>query len=183
MTSTPNNIAGESWEKEFDSEIGGMIFHGNTLYGSCPDCKYLGIEIKEDDITVGELFCIPAIKAFIHKTRQDAIAEHDAKWHPINMSKMEMENLHYVQEAIAGDRGSCLKEALSKLPRKFWEDEDHAVGGYISKKDLYELLTPNSTTSKWEGHIGTNCPKCNLMICQRIVEEEEQRAREISQEN
>ncbi len=34
-----------------------------------------------------------------------------------------------------------LKELLSKLPRTFWEDEDHAVGGYISKKDLFELLS------------------------------------------
>ena len=34
-----------------------------------------------------------------------------------------------------------LKEALKKLPRKFWEDYDHAVGGYIALKDLYKLLT------------------------------------------
>ena len=33
-----------------------------------------------------------------------------------------------------------IKEVIGKLPRKFWEDEDHAVGGYISKKDLHNLL-------------------------------------------
>ena len=26
------------------------------------------------------------------------------------------------------------------LPSKFWEDQDHSVGGYISKKDLRDLL-------------------------------------------
>jgi hypothetical protein len=34
------------------------------------------------------------------------------------------------------------RKRLLNLPRKFWEDEDHAVGGYISKKDLKEALTP-----------------------------------------
>lgn len=34
-----------------------------------------------------------------------------------------------------------IKAELKKLPRKFWEDEDHAVGGYISLKDLFNLLT------------------------------------------
>lgn len=34
-----------------------------------------------------------------------------------------------------------LKECLIKLPAKFWEDEDHAVGGYISKEELYRILS------------------------------------------
>lgn len=32
-------------------------------------------------------------------------------------------------------------EKLLGLPAKFWEDQDHSVGGYISKKDLKELLS------------------------------------------
>jgi len=45
-------------------------------------------------------------------------------------------------EAIAEKtREERLKDLLSILPRKFFEDEDHIVGGYISKKDLYELLS------------------------------------------
>ena len=38
-----------------------------------------------------------------------------------------------------------LKTALSKFPRAFFEDEDHAIGGFISKKDLYDLITEPST--------------------------------------
>lgn len=38
-----------------------------------------------------------------------------------------------------------LKNILKKLPTKFWDDKDHAVGGYISKKDLFELLTEDIT--------------------------------------
>jgi len=48
------------------------------------------------------------------------------------------------QELIAiaeKTREERLKDLLSILPRKFFEDEDHIVGGYISKKDLYELLS------------------------------------------
>ncbi len=40
---------------------------------------------------------------------------------------------HAIAEAVR-------EEIIDSLPRKFWEDEDHAVGGYISKKDLWELL-------------------------------------------
>lgn len=46
----------------------------------------------------------------------------------------------FIQQLIQKERELNLKELLSKLPRKFWEDEDHAVGGYISKKDLYDIL-------------------------------------------
>lgn len=42
-------------------------------------------------------------------------------------------------EKIASQK--TLKDALIKLPAKFWDDQDHAVGGYISKKDLLELIT------------------------------------------
>ena len=35
------------------------------------------------------------------------------------------------------------KRILNSLPREFWEDEDHAVGGYISKRDLKDLLESN----------------------------------------
>ncbi len=41
---------------------------------------------------------------------------------------------------MTDEEKDLLKKALSKLPRVFFEDEDHAVGGYISKKDLYKLL-------------------------------------------
>ena len=33
-----------------------------------------------------------------------------------------------------------VREQLLNLPSEFWGDEDHAVGGYISKKDLKSLL-------------------------------------------
>ena len=44
-----------------------------------------------------------------------------------------------IQKLLASQREEMAEELLS-LPRKFWEDEDHIVGGYISKKDLKELL-------------------------------------------
>lgn len=37
---------------------------------------------------------------------------------------------------------------LNSLPRTFWEDEDHSVGGYISKKDLKNALSDLSTNIK-----------------------------------
>ena len=40
-----------------------------------------------------------------------------------------------------------MKEMLSSFERKFFEDEDHAVGGYISKKELKEKLLPLLTTA------------------------------------
>ena len=46
-----------------------------------------------------------------------------------------------VEQAREEGYEECV-ESLINLPRKFWEDEDHAVGGYISKKELYELLKP-----------------------------------------
>ena len=56
-------------------------------------------------------------------------------------SKLENILRQALEDAVAEERGKRLKDLLSTLPRKFFEDEDHAVGGYISKKDLYELLT------------------------------------------
>jgi len=41
---------------------------------------------------------------------------------------------------MTNEEKEYLKNLLKKLPAKFWEDEDHEVGGYISKKDLYEIL-------------------------------------------
>ena len=48
--------------------------------------------------------------------------------------------LSQIEIAYKAGWEEVLKEKLCILPREFWEDEDHAVGGYISKKDLYELL-------------------------------------------
>jgi hypothetical protein len=36
-------------------------------------------------------------------------------------------------------------EEVLKLKGNFWEDEDHAVGGYISKKELKTLLLKDNT--------------------------------------
>ena len=47
-----------------------------------------------------------------------------------------------------------LKNALLGLPRKFWEDQDHAVGGYISRKDLYDILTN---------------PMCDFGVCIKLA--------------
>ena len=41
---------------------------------------------------------------------------------------------------VEAERTRLKKEVLERLPPKFWEDGDHAVGGYISKKDLYVLF-------------------------------------------
>lgn len=56
-------------------------------------------------------------------------------------ARMERERLTE-EIAHAVERGARLeRERILNLPRNFWEDEDHAVGGYISKKDLKEALT------------------------------------------
>lgn len=36
-------------------------------------------------------------------------------------------------------------EEILKLKGNFWEDEDHIVGGYISKKELKALLLKDNT--------------------------------------
>lgn len=46
-----------------------------------------------------------------------------------------------IQQELITARAEERMRILNSLPRKFWEDEDHAVGGYISKKDLKDLLT------------------------------------------
>jgi len=38
------------------------------------------------------------------------------------------------------DEENNIKYLLSKLPATFWDDEDHSVGGYVSKKELFEIL-------------------------------------------
>ena len=53
-----------------------------------------------------------------------------------------------LHQALAEDR-ERVRGIFDALPRKFWEDQDHAVGGYISKKDLKELLE-TLTTPKGE---------------------------------
>lgn len=45
----------------------------------------------------------------------------------------------FIQSEIDLDRKRFVDKMLN-LPSEFWEDQDHAVGGYISKKDLKELL-------------------------------------------
>lgn len=72
---------------------------------------------------------------------------------PCKVCQRPMDRLHEVDvatpegyyhdecyKAITQERQQAVVEAINSLPRKFWEDEDHAVGGYISKKDLKELL-------------------------------------------
>jgi len=44
---------------------------------------------------------------------------------------------------MTNEEKDYLKNLLKKLPAVFWQDEDHAVGGYISKKDLFEILIGN----------------------------------------
>jgi hypothetical protein len=53
-----------------------------------------------------------------------------------------------LNEAITKAVEQDLKDRLKSLPLKFFEDEDHAVGGYISRKDLYELLSPTGKDSE-----------------------------------
>lgn len=55
-------------------------------------------------------------------------AEGENKFMDFFISRLEAHR----QEAVE----SYQKRLLEKLPAKFWEDEDHSVGGYISKKDL-----------------------------------------------
>ncbi len=60
------------------------------------------------------------IKQFISNTlqveRKKAVAEHDAKWHPIN-DKMEMENLHYVQIALQAQR-KRIREVIEGMEKE-----------------------------------------------------------------
>jgi len=48
--------------------------------------------------------------------------------------------LHKVSQESKRQGERELAEKLLDLPRKFWQDEDHAVGGYISKENLYLVL-------------------------------------------
>ena len=52
-------------------------------------------------------------------------------------------------------KNALLQNALLQLPRKFWEDQDHAVGGYISKKDLYDIMTT---------------PICDFDVCIKLAQ-------------
>ena len=44
-----------------------------------------------------------------------------------------------IANAIRAERERLRKE-IEKIHSTFWEDEDHAVGGYISRKDLKKIL-------------------------------------------
>lgn len=70
-------------------------------------------------------------------------------WIEANPEELE----EFIYSAITTARLEERMRILNSLPRKFWEDEDHAVGGYISKKDLKELLTSQGAVQEQEGNI------------------------------
>ena len=68
----------------------------------------------------------------------------------VDMTRIDLKSFlsTSITQALAEDR-ERVRGIFDALPRKFWEDQDHAVGGYISKKDLKELLE-TLTTPKGE---------------------------------
>jgi len=64
----------------------------------------------------------------------------------INWEHDKKGTIEMIEEALTAQReagaGEERERILESLPRKFWEDADHAEGGYISKRDLKKALTP-----------------------------------------
>ena len=52
-----------------------------------------------------------------------------------------VEWMKIIQKEARAEERERVRGIFDALPRKFWEDQDHAVGGYISKKDLRDLLS------------------------------------------
>lgn len=46
----------------------------------------------------------------------------------------------FIHQTLATERKKMLESLLEKLPINLWDDEDAAVGGYISKKDLKNTI-------------------------------------------
>ena len=92
--------------------------------------------MKEEILRRQDIF-----KGFVEKELWDLTSnynentkESDIMAHRDNIMTIYKADIVFLEQAF-------IKEMIGKLPREFWEDEDHAVGGYISKKDLYNLLT------------------------------------------
>lgn len=105
-----------------------------------------------------------------------AIEEYPESEYELSASKIEA----FLEDALdtieAQTRQATIEDILTSLPRKFWEDEDHAVGGYISKKDLKELFQSLSPHSKEDSvFVKTSWMKNadgTIDIDQKIVEED-----------
>lgn len=96
------------WEEEFEDR-----FVGNSDPNWMPELHRLLEKDREE------------IKSFIRtiedKVREDAVREHDAKWHPIN-ENFTMENCHSaVKEAIEEERERMRKlvEGMKERTRNF----------------------------------------------------------------
>jgi hypothetical protein len=68
--------------------------------------------------------------------------EHDRKWLRTTLETERRQADERLREVVGEILG---------LKREFWEDEDHAVGGYISRKDIKAIaakhnidITPNT---------------------------------------
>jgi len=55
--------------------------------------------------------------------------------------EMLEQGVEYFDAIARAEERERVRGIFDALPRKFWEDQDHAVGGYISKKDLRDLLS------------------------------------------
>lgn len=83
------------------------------------------------------------LRLFAHEVIRDvAVQTHTdfSKFLKPVIDRWEIELKIRNDQAIKLAKKEALDELVNKLPVKFWEDEDHSVGGYISKKDLKELL-------------------------------------------
>lgn len=68
------------------------------------------------------------------------------KWVEVTGVWSKVATVHFEAKAfisvlLISEREKGIKTLLRKLPTSFWDDADHAVGGYIAKKDLFELLS------------------------------------------
>jgi len=61
------------------------------------------------------------------------------------LQKQIVEIINTCKKMVVAEERERVRGIFDALPRKFWEDQDHAVGGYISKKDLRDLLTALDT--------------------------------------
>ncbi len=117
MTSTPNNIAGEEWEKEFDAADLDALFHD-------PDRALDPVRVK----------------AFISKTRQEGYNEGYRK----GQSEARAHYYERVrQEAIAGERKEFMKW-LTNMNTCSDTAMRIRLGETI---EHYKALTPNPDTS------------------------------------
>lgn len=140
-------------------ESGRTVFHhpngtchheGNLLEHSCLAAprptegweeRFEKERIERD--VIGQVYAVsPWVKSFIAAEIERAVAEHDAKWHPIN-DKFQMENEHIRADALASYRAE-LREKIEKLDLSKIDDDSTTQ----LKAIILSLLSPNEDKLK-----------------------------------